>query len=69
MDTETDIRLNPPFQEYIPSWYDGGCEYVPSWVMYVSDLAKAQRPGICRCKEYQQRCGCVDTLSVISERI
>lgn len=46
-----DIRLNPPFQTYVPSYYGNGREYIPSWMMdvqdsvqdYVHDLEKAQR--------------------------
>ena len=26
-----DIRNNPPFQDYIPSWYKNGQDYIPSW--------------------------------------
>ena len=55
MDTEADIRLNPPFQEYIPSWYDGGCEYVPSWVKDVHNLEKTQTIKVPDGKESQQR--------------
>lgn len=43
-----DIRLNSPFQEYTPSWYEDGQEYIPSWAVqdYVHDLEKAQGVGV-----------------------